>query len=80
MQIKILRDVCVGTTACIEQAPATYELDSQGIVKVKDGFDLKVATVEQKQKLLEGAKACPVKALIIIGDDGTQIWPEPDNK
>lgn len=76
MQIKIQRDVCVGTTACIDMAPETYQLDSSGIVKIMDGFDLTKASTEQKQKALEGAKACPVNALTIIDDDGKQIWPE----
>lgn len=75
MQIKIQRDLCVGTTACIDMAPETYQLDAGGIVKIMDGFDIAKATAEQKQKALEGAKACPVKALIIIDDDGKQIWP-----
>lgn len=76
MQIKILRDVCVGTTACLEQAPDTYELDSQSIVKIKDGFDITKATEEQRLKALEGAKKCPVGALVITDDSGKQIWPE----
>ena len=76
MQIKVLRDVCVGTTACVDLAPEAYELDNQGIVKIKDGFDLKKATEEAKKKALEGAKACPVKALTVFDDAGKQIWPE----
>ncbi len=77
MQIKIQRDKCVGTTACIDQAPAVFELDSEGIVKIKDGFDITKATEETKKKILEGAMACPVDALVIIGDDGKQIEPPP---
>jgi len=80
MQIKIQRDLCVGTTACVDQAPDTYELGSDSIVKIKDGFDLTKASEEQKLKLIEGAKSCPVKALVIIDDEGKQVWPEPDKK
>lgn len=76
MQITVRREVCVGTTACIDQAPDTFELDKDGIVKVKDGFDLSKATEEAKKKIIEGAKACPVNALVIIDDHGNQLWPE----
>ncbi len=76
MQIKVLREVCVGTTACIDMAGETYELDAEGIVKIKDGFSLAKATEEQKLKALEGAKKCPVNALIVTDDAGKQVWPE----
>ena len=76
MKITVLRDVCVGTTACIDLAPDAYELDGQGIVKLKDGFDLTKATEEAKLKALEGAKKCPVSALVVVDDSGKQIWPE----
>jgi len=80
VQIKVLRDLCVGTTACIDMAPDVYELDGQGIVKIKDGFDISKASEEAKLKALEGAKQCPVKALVVIDDNGKQVWPEPAKK
>lgn len=79
MQIKIIREgehACVGTTACIDLAPEAYELDKEGIAKIKDGFEIAKATEEQKKKILEGAMSCPQRAIIVVDDNGKQIWPE----
>ncbi len=76
MKISILRDLCVGTAACLDLAPETYELDNEGKAIISKSFDLSKATEEQKQKALEGAKACPTKAIIVTDDSGKQIWPE----
>ena len=80
MQIKIDRTKCVGTTACIDNAPSVFELDSQSIAKIKDGFDITKADAETKQKIIEAAKSCPTLALTAIDDAGKQIWPAPGAK
>lgn len=70
MKIEIDREACISVATCIQVAPKTFELDDEGIAIIKD------ANGDDKETILQAAKSCPVNAIIVYDDDGTQLWPK----
>ncbi|KKW00977.1 MAG: hypothetical protein UY52_C0011G0029 [Parcubacteria group bacterium GW2011_GWC2_49_9] len=70
MKIHVERDLCIGAASCIAVAPDVYELDDENkaIIKNPKGAD--------DQTLLDSAKACPTQAIIVLDDNGNQVYPE----
>jgi ferredoxin len=62
------RDLCIGSGDCVDTAPAVFELDDDGKVRVidPDGADVDV--------IVDGAANCPVTAIFVIGEEG-EIYP-----
>jgi ferredoxin len=62
------RDLCIGSGDCVDTAPAVFELDDDGKVRVidPDGADVDV--------IVDAAANCPVTAIFVIGADG-DIYP-----
>jgi ferredoxin len=62
------RDLCIGSGDCVDTAPAVFELDDEGKVRVidPDGADVDV--------IVDAAANCPVTAIFVLGDDG-DIYP-----
>lgn len=71
--IKIDRKACIGATTCTAVAPKTFEMDDQNIAVVKEGT---AADLDDLDTILAAAQACPVFAIIIEDESGTQIYPE----
>ena len=69
MKIKIDRDLCVGLGECVEEAPAVFDLDSQGKAVLLD------QNPTDREKVLAAASSCPVDAITVFDDDGKQIYP-----
>ncbi|MFA6511625.1 MAG: ferredoxin [Patescibacteria group bacterium] len=69
-KIEVDRDLCISSADCVAIAGATFELDEDGIARVKDpkGND--------DETILEAARACPVKAIVIYDEDGNKIYPK----
>jgi len=69
MKIRVDRNLCIGAGSCSVIAPETFELDSElkAVVKNPNGND--------KDTIIDAAKSCPVLAIILEEDDGTQIYP-----
>ncbi len=70
MKVEVKRSLCISVASCVQTDPETFELDDEGIAVVKD------PTSNNKEKILQAAKSCPVNAIIVYDDDGKQIWPE----
>lgn len=86
-KVKVDRELCIGAASCVVVSPDTYELDSEGkaVIKKKDGtmtsdFVNYVDINDNETNILNGAKCCPVNAVIIVevdeqGNEVKQIWP-----
>lgn len=86
-KVKVDRDLCIGAGSCVVIAPNTFELDSEGkaVIKKKDGvmtsdFVNYSDINDNEENILNGAKSCPVNAVIIVevdeqGNEIRQIWP-----
>jgi ferredoxin len=76
--VKILVDAdrCVGHARCEAIAPAVYRTNPD------DGFALPVEGVvpaEREAEALRGARACPERAIKVLGgaDHSEILWPPP---
>jgi ferredoxin len=67
--IKILPNTCVSVGTCTIFAPNTFELDGDGIVRVRE------STWDEAEKIIAAARSCPVAAIIVEDLDGNQLYP-----
>lgn len=68
--IRIDRLLCVGFGDCMEPAPAPFEFDAEGIATF-------AAEAEglSRESVLAACEACPVDAISVVDDGGTQLVP-----
>ena len=69
-KIEVDRELCISSADCVVIAGETFELDDEGIARVKDPKG------DSDEDILEAARACPVKAIKIFDENGEQIWPK----
>lgn len=86
-KVKVDRTQCIGAGSCSDIAPNTFHLqqDGKSVVKKKDGsFSSDFVSYEDiddtSKNIMNGAKSCPVNAIVIIevdedGKEIRQIWP-----
>jgi ferredoxin len=69
LRTKIDRELCYGFGDCVSSAPEVFELDSddKAVVIDPDGLG--------RDEILAAAQNCPVDAIILIDDDGSQLFP-----
>jgi ferredoxin len=67
MKITVDQDVCIGAASCVALASKTFSLNQEGkvYVLVEDG--------DSRDAILEAARSCPVFAIKLFEDDGTEI-------
>jgi len=70
LRVRIDRTLCVGFGDCITEAPAAFALDEHGIATF-----LAPDTTE-RERLLRACDACPVDAITVWNETGTQIVPQ----
>jgi ferredoxin len=70
LTVRIDRLLCVGFGDCIDVAPDLWSFDDDGIV----AFNQPLPTID-RDRLIASCKACPVDALTVHDDDGTQLAP-----
>lgn len=68
--VRIDRDLCVGFGDCVDEAPESFELDAEGVVVFRDDPD-----AAGRERLIRACESCPVDALTLLDDDGTQLAP-----
>lgn len=68
--VRIDRHLCVGFGDCVDEAPESFELDAEGVVVFRDADE----TVG-RERLVRACESCPVDALTLLDDDGTQLAP-----
>jgi ferredoxin len=70
LKVTVIRDLCISAGTCLIHAPNTFELDSENIAVIKDLESDSVASI------IDAAKSCPTKAIIVHNaETGEQIWP-----
>ncbi len=70
LTMRIDQDLCIGAATCIAIAPKAWTLNDEAKAIILDTADS-----ETDETLIEAAKACPVMAIIITDENGTQIFP-----
>lgn len=68
-KIKVDRDLCIGAASCIAVAPGTFELDEEAKAVIVD------PKAHSDVEIMDAAKSCPVKAILLEGEDGKKIYP-----
>lgn len=68
IEIRILREKCIGAATCVVYSPSTFDLDDKSIAIIKDG------QWDELQKIIGGAQSCPVLAIEVY-EDGKKLYP-----
>jgi len=71
LRVRIDRTLCVGFGDCITAAPEAFVLDESGTAV----FTRPEAV--ERERLLRACDACPVDAITVWNNDGSQIVPSP---
>ncbi|MBI2216686.1 MAG: ferredoxin [Candidatus Rokubacteria bacterium] len=69
LRVAIDRDLCVGFGDCVEEAPDAFRLDDANVAVF-----VGPAAVD-RAALLRACDACPVDAITVYDETGTQIVP-----
>ena len=69
LRIVIDRDQCVGFGDCAKEAPEGFKLDADTIAVFVE------PEVVERERLLRACDACPVDAITVWNETGTQIVP-----
>ncbi len=67
--VQIDRTLCFGFGDCVDTAPGVFALDESDKAVVLD------PDAEDVDFILEAAQNCPVDAIIVVDEDGEQIYP-----
>jgi ferredoxin len=69
LRIRIDRELCVGFADCIGEAPDAFKLDETGIVVFTNPESV------DRNRLVRASDLCPVDAITVWDEAGTQIVP-----
>jgi len=69
-KIVVDRDICIGAAPCVTVAPGVFQMDDENKAYVVNpqGAD--------DETILLAAQACPVQAILLYAEDGSQIFPD----
>ena len=68
IEIRILREKCIGAATCVVYSPSTFDLDDKNIAVVKEGqWDI-------LEKIVGAAQSCPVLAIEVY-QSGNKLYP-----
>ncbi len=87
MKIEVDRELCIGAATCVALAAKTFGLDEEGKAyilnedpetAVKSDYGTvvesnKTDAMDVREAIIEGARSCPVFAIKLYEDDGTEI-------
>lgn len=68
-KIYVDRDLCIGAASCVAIAPGVFQLDEKNKAYIVN------QNAADNETILLAAQSCPTKAIILIGEDGNQIYP-----
>lgn len=68
VEIRILREKCIGAATCIVYSPSTFDLDDKNIAVVRDG------QWDELEKIVGAAQSCPVVAIEVY-QNGQKLYP-----
>ena len=87
MRIEVDQDVCIGAASCVIIASKTFQLNQDGKVYIlnEDKTSAKIGAandviaspstdgMDPRDVMIEAARSCPVFAIKLFEDDGTEI-------
>lgn len=87
MKIVVDQDVCIGAASCVAIAGKTFALNQEGkvyILNESPAAERSAATnevvgsgeteaMDPRDIIIEAARSCPVQAIKLYEDDGTEI-------
>jgi ferredoxin len=86
MKIVVDQDACIGAASCVAIAAKTFALNAEGKVYIlnessdaeKSSADEPVSSssseaMDPRDMIIEAARSCPVLAIKLFEDDGTEI-------
>lgn len=68
-RILVNRELCESNAECVSLAPEVFSLDEEEFCVVLDPEGAK------SKRILLAARACPTDAIILIDEEGEQVWP-----
>lgn len=69
IEIKVIRDKCIGAATCVVYAPSTFDLDEDNIAIIKKG------EWDRLEKIVAAAQSCPVLAIEVLVK-GKKVYPK----
>ena len=69
--VRIRRDGCISTGACVKAAPEVFQLDSRQLVSFVEEPDSGI----DEDRLVDACQFCPVGALEAVAGDGEKLAP-----
>jgi ferredoxin len=69
LRVRIDRTLCVGFGDCITEAPDAFVLDESGVAVFVQPDQV------ERERLLRACDACPVDAITVWDQNGSQIVP-----
>lgn len=69
MKVSVDRDLCSGAGNCVVLAPGVFRLDEKKKAVVAPAFRA------DDQTLWDAAEGCPENAIILLDDEGNQVYP-----
>lgn len=69
IEIRVIRNMCIGAATCVVYAPSTFDLDDDNIAIIKAG------EWDKLEKIIAAAQSCPVLAIEVY-NKGKKIYPE----
>lgn len=70
LTVKVDRNLCIGAATCVAVAPKMFALDGEAKAILLD-----TSGEESYQSVMDAAKSCPVAAIILTDEQGTQVYP-----
>jgi ferredoxin len=68
LEIRVIRNKCIGAATCVVYAPSTFDLDGENIAIIKKG------EWDRLEKIIAAAQSCPVVAIEVF-EKGKKIYP-----
>lgn len=69
VEIKVIRDKCIGAATCVVYAPSTFDLDEDNIAIIKS------ENWDRLEKIVAAAQSCPVLAIEVFVK-GKKVYPK----
>lgn len=71
LSVTVNQAKCIASEDCIEAAPGVFQLDDAGKSEVYN------PNGAPDNVILSAARACPAKAIVVVDESGTQLFPAP---
>lgn len=68
--VEVDQNVCIGAAPCTAMAPRAFALNDNGKAAILDSVN-----EDDKETILNAARACPVSAITIKDENGKVIFP-----